>query len=75
MAADTLEPAVATDTSQDLQQMDCDPNQALEKDWSNGGCMHTAEPSRKHESGIVRIVPSDADVRNPTPHQTSWRSC
>lgn len=58
VAADRLKPAVATDSSQDLQQMDCDPNQA-----SNGGCMRAAEPSRKQEIGILRIVPSDADVR------------
>ncbi|PWZ40929.1 Transcription factor E2FB [Zea mays] len=57
VAADRLKPAVATDSSQDLQQMDCDPNQA-----SNGGCMHAAEPSRKQEIGILRIVPSDADA-------------
>lgn len=58
VAADS---AVATDTSQDLQQMDCDPNQALEE-WSNGGCMDTAELSRKHEIGILRIVPSYANA-------------
>jgi len=61
-AADRLEPAVATDSSQALQQMDCDPTQALEKEWGNGGCMHTTEPSRKQENGILRIVPSDSDV-------------
>ncbi|XP_066345285.1 transcription factor E2FB-like [Miscanthus floridulus] len=62
VAADRLEPAVATDSSQALQQMDCDPNQAPEKEWSNGGCMHTTEPSRKQENGIMRIVPSDSDA-------------
>ena len=75
VAADRLEPAVATDSSQALQQMNCDPNQAPEKEWSNGGCMHTTEPSRKQDNGILRIVPSDSDVRNPTPHQTSWQPC
>jgi transcription factor E2F3 len=75
VTADRLEPAVATDSSQALQQMDCDPNQALEKEWSNGGYMHTTEPSRKQENGILRIVPSYSDVRNPAPHQTSWQSC
>ncbi|XP_066348181.1 transcription factor E2FC-like isoform X2 [Miscanthus floridulus] len=62
VAADRLEPAVATDSSQALQQMDCDLNQAPEKEWSNGGCMHTTEPSRKQDNGILRIVPSDSDA-------------
>lgn len=60
---DRLESAVCTGSSQAVQQMDRDPNQALEKDQRYAVCMHTAEPSGKHEtmSGIVRIVPSDAD--------------
>ncbi|CAD6264330.1 unnamed protein product [Miscanthus lutarioriparius] len=62
VAADRLEPAVATDSSQALQQMDCDLNQAPEKEWINGGCMHTTEPSRKQDNGILRIVPSDSDA-------------
>jgi hypothetical protein len=67
------------DTNQSVQQMDCDPieavqqmdcdqSQALKKGESNAACTHTTAPSRKHEnmSDIVRIVPSDANVRNPT---------
>uniref|UniRef100_A0A0A9CW53 Uncharacterized protein n=1 Tax=Arundo donax TaxID=35708 RepID=A0A0A9CW53_ARUDO len=45
--------------------MDCDPNQPPEKAGSDAACTHTSElPSRSHEimSGVIRIVPSDADV-------------
>ncbi|PUZ46104.1 hypothetical protein GQ55_7G020900 [Panicum hallii var. hallii] len=64
VAAGKLEPVIATGSSQAVQQMDSDPNQTPEKGQSNAVCTHTSEPSRKHEiiSGILRIVPSDADA-------------
>ncbi|XP_062225094.1 transcription factor E2FB-like [Phragmites australis] len=64
VAPDNSEPAVASGSSQAADRMDCDPNQAPEKGESNAACTHTVEPSRNHEimSGILRIVPSDADV-------------
>lgn len=68
-----LEPVVATSSSQAAQQMDCDSNQTTGKGESSGVCTHTSEPSRKHEamSGVLRIVPSHTDVRNPNKsHQT-----
>lgn len=74
MAQDNLDPVVTTGSSQALYQVDSDPSQAPEKGGSNAVGKHTSEPSRTHEfmAGILRIVPSDADVRNPTkPHQKS----
>uniref|UniRef100_A0A0A9C6F6 Uncharacterized protein n=1 Tax=Arundo donax TaxID=35708 RepID=A0A0A9C6F6_ARUDO len=63
---------VAPDNFEAVQQIDCDPNQPLKKAGiqtvqqmdCDAACMHTSEPSRSHEimSGIIRIVPSDADV-------------
>lgn len=72
MAPDNLDPAVTAGSSQSLQQMGYNPTRALEIGESNAASKLTSEPSRKHElvSGILRIVPSDADVRNATtPHQ------
>jgi transcription factor E2F3 len=66
------------DPTEAMQQMDCDRSQALKKGNSNAPCANTAAPSRKHEtmSDIVRIVPSDANVRNPTTtHQKKRLSC
>ncbi|OEL24266.1 Transcription factor E2FB [Dichanthelium oligosanthes] len=63
-AVDKLEPVVATGSSQAVQQMDCEPNQTPGKGQSNAVCTHTTKPSKKQEimSGILRIVPSDADA-------------
>ena len=77
VAAGKLEPVVATGSSQAVQQMDSDLNQTPEKGQSNAVRTHTSEPSRKHElmSGILRIVPADADVRNPDkPDNSSMQS-
>ncbi|CAL5028977.1 unnamed protein product [Urochloa decumbens] len=64
VAAGKFEPAVATVSSQLVQQMDCDPNQTPEKGQSNAVCTHASEPSRKHDvmSGILRIVPSEPNA-------------
>lgn len=73
MVQGKLEPVITTSSSQAAQQMDCDSNQTTGKGESNAVCTHTSEPSRKHDvmSGILRIVPSHTDVRNPNkPHQT-----
>lgn len=51
-------------SSRALQQADCPPSQAPKKGESNIAGKDTSEPSRTHElmSGILRIVPPDADI-------------
>jgi transcription factor E2F3 len=74
VAADKLEPVVAAVSCQAVQQMDCDPNQTPEKGDGGAVCTHTPERCREHEimSGILRIVPSHSNVRNPNKsHQIS----
>ena len=82
MAPDSLDSAsTATASSQAPQQVDYHPSQAPEKGESSIATgEHTSEPSRTHElmSGILRIVPPEADVRNITNtahHRPTDQSC
>lgn len=64
VAPDNLDPAVTTGSSQTPQQVDYHPSQAPEIGESNIVGKQASEPSRMQElmSGILRIVPADADI-------------
>lgn len=64
MAQDNLDHAFTAGSSDAPRPVDCHPSQGTDKGESDTVGKHTSEPSRAHElmSGILRIVPSDADI-------------
>jgi hypothetical protein len=68
MAPDSSDSVFATGSSRAPQQVDSHPSQVPEKGESSIVGEHTSEPSKTQElmSGILRIVPPEADVSNGT---------